>query len=95
MNKMNRKQLIGLVVFVFGIATITYAIHSIYKIKEAKEKVGWFSSLFHGSPEGELFGGILHAKASSYDVIVTWMLVCGIVLFLVGIAMFIYYRSRK
>lgn len=95
MKRITLKEGICLVVFAFGIATIIYAVHSMQKIKHAKENVHGLSALFHGSPTGEIFSGVMQKKASSYDETVIWLLVGGIALFLIGLGVFWYNRTRK
>jgi uncharacterized membrane protein YidH (DUF202 family) len=89
----------GIILFVFGALLIALAIHAMKKISEAKNFSHNVSNFFHHNPTWnpiiKFFGGKAQEKISENYTPATMVMIGGIVLVVVGIVIFVYYRRRK
>ncbi len=92
---MHSKKLIGLVVLAIGVGLMAFAMHSMYRITEAKKEVNDVQGLISDNPVGSVVGKDLQKEVSQYDVEVMWALIGGVVLVFVGGGTLIFARKRK
>ncbi|HSX37424.1 MAG TPA: hypothetical protein VLE95_01165 [Chlamydiales bacterium] len=90
---MNVKQIVSLVVSLFGVILIIYALHSMGRISTAKSEVSSVSRRISDNTIGKIVGGEMQNQAGQYDTEVTVLLIGGIVLAVTG--GYCAYRFRK
>lgn len=97
---MNRKQFVGILIFVLGLSAIFFAIHATHKVNEAKGVIQKTEHFFTQNPGTwnpiiEFFGGEAQEEASKYDTTVKIFLVSGIILSISGVFIIIACRKRR
>lgn len=87
---MKLKQIIGLVAFLAGVILLILAIHAKYHISETKITTSHSS----GNPLVKKFSIEMAQDAHHYEVAVRWCLIGGVLLIVVGGALFFLKRKR-
>ncbi len=97
---MNWKRLIGILSLVLGIYLISYSIHAMHEINEAKGFKNDLDQFFNHNPSVwnpliEFFGGKAQEEISQYDTPVLIMLISGIVLSIGGFVTAVFYWNQS
>ena len=92
---MNIKKMIGAFLFVLGIIMAIYAIHSMGRIKHAKESINQATGLFGDRKEAKFANKALTHEASQYDRDVMILLIAGIVFVVVGSGLALFSKKKK
>jgi hypothetical protein len=92
---MNVKRISGLVIALIGAILLVYALYSMHRISEAKNKVHHIGKQIPGNFFGKAVKGELHKKVSQYDKEVEWLLIGGITFLVVGGGIIFLYRKPR
>jgi Protein of unknown function (DUF3185) len=92
---MNYKRIVGVVVFVIGVALIIFAVHSMHRISSAKGTMHTMEGLIPKSQYEEMGSKEMGKEASQYDAEVMGMLIGGIILAVAGCGIAIFYGKGK
>ena len=96
---MNKKRIVGIGILIVGIIVVVYANHLKGRIAEAEGNVQAGKSLFSGSSAGrgagDVVGGAMEGKISSYKGPVMMLMIGGIVLVVVGAGMALFCKGKK
>lgn len=90
---MNYKKYIGPVLSVVGVFLIGYAIYGMQRISHAKGEIGVVSNRISNSSFGKMLSEQMYGALNRHDTQVTFLLVIGIILVIIGGA--VAYRYRK
>ncbi len=96
---MNYKRIIGLMLFIFGVALFVFSIHAMHEIAQAKAAIAGTSGAFNkthtNNPLLKSIGGAAEKKVSSYDTPVLICFIAGIIIAAAGATTFFYFKSKK
>lgn len=91
---MNRKQIIGLVIFIVGIVLVIGAMYGMKRVGEAREGFSKGTSFMPDNRGTGLMKGAVEGKLSSYDATINTILWGGIILLVIGGGVMIVCRKK-
>lgn len=81
---MNLKQIFGLALLAIGVVLFIFSSHSFRELKEGKTQ-----------PDEKFYIGSVETAITEYHRQVTWLMVGGVILSLVGIGITVLYRRKR